>query len=160
MKRFALPAAVAAIALASTASAQNAPKPVTRADMVKNLDTNFARIDSNHDGSVSAAELGAEQQRELEQGKALLQQRGRDQFKRLDTNKDGQLSLAEFLAVIPAIRTTQTPQQALQSLDANHDGKVSADEFRAPQLAKFNKADANHDGTVTPDEMKAAAGQK
>ena len=42
----------------------------------------------------------------------------------------------------------------IQALDENHDGKISADEFRAPEIAKFNKVDANHDGIVTPDEAR------
>ena len=159
MKRFTIAAAMLVV-IASTAAAQNAPKPVSRTDYVKNLDNNFARIDTNHDGSISAAELATEQQRELVLAKNALQQQAQARFKQLDTNKDGQLSPAEFAAVAPTIRTSQTPQQALQALDSNHDGKLSADEFRAPQLAKFNKADANHDGTVTPAEAQAAAGKK
>ena len=159
MKSLTIAAAVL-VAIASAAVAQNAPKPVSRADYVKNLDSNFARIDSNHDASLSAAELGTEQQRELGLAKNALQQQAQARFKQLDTNKDGQLSPAEFAAIAPTIRTSQTPQQALQALDSNHDGKLSADEFRSPQLAKFNKADANHDGIVTPAEAKVAAGKK
>ena len=159
MRSFTL-AAAAALALGSAAAAQNPAKPVTRTDFVKNLDANFARVDSNHDGSISPAELGVEQQRELTRAKGLIQSQLQARFKQLDTNKDGQLSAAEFAAMAPNIRTAQTPQQALQALDSNHDGKLSADEFRAPQLAKFNKADANHDGTVTPAEMQAASGKK
>jgi Ca2+-binding EF-hand superfamily protein len=64
------------------------------------------------------------------------------------------------MATAPAIRTTETPDQMLQRFDANHDGKVTADEFRTPEIAKFNRVDANHDGVVTPEEMKAAAGGK
>jgi len=159
MKRFTIAAAMLVV-IGSAAAAQNAPKPVSRTDYVKNLDNNFARIDTNHDGSISAAELATEQQRELVLAKNALQQQAQARFKQLDTNKDGQLSPAEFAALAPTIRTSQTPQQALQALDSNHDGKLSADEFRAPQLAKFNKADANHDGTVTPAEAQAAAGKK
>ena len=159
MKLFTIAAAMLVV-IGSAAAAQNAPKPVSRTDYVKNLDNNFARIDTNHDGSISAAELATEQQRELVLAKNALQQQAQARFKQLDTNKDGQLSPAEFAALAPTIRTSQTPQQALQALDSNHDGRLSADEFRAPQLAKFNKADANHDGTVTPAEAKAASGQK
>ena len=159
MKRFTIAPAMLVV-IGSAAAAQNAPKPVSRTDYVKNLDNNFARIDTNHDGSISAAELATEQQRELVLAKNALQQQAQARFKQLDTNKDGQLSPAEFAALAPTIRTSQTPQQALQALDSNHDGKLSADEFRAPQLAKFNKADANHDGTVTPAEAQAAAGKK
>jgi Ca2+-binding EF-hand superfamily protein len=159
MKSFAIAAAVL-VAIGSAAAAQNAPKPVSRTDYVKNLDNSFARIDANHDGSLSAAELGTEQQRELGIAKTAIQQQAQARFKQLDTNKDGQLSPAEFAAIAPSIRTSQTPQQALQAIDSNHDGKLSVEEFRAPQVAKFNKADANHDGTVTPAEAKAASGQK
>jgi Ca2+-binding EF-hand superfamily protein len=48
----------------------------------------------------------------------------------------------------------------LQSLDTNHDGKVSLEEFRAPQVALFNRIDTNHDGVVTPQEYQAAQGHK
>ena len=41
----------------------------------------------------------------------------------------------------------------VQQLDTNHDGKISAAEFRAPQLAEFNRLDANHDGVVSPAEL-------
>jgi Ca2+-binding EF-hand superfamily protein len=160
MKSLAIAAAAAAVLVASAAAAQNAPKPVSRTDYVKNLDNRFAQVDSNHDGFLSAAELATLQQRELNQAKNMLQQQAQARFKQLDTNKDGQLSPAEFAAIAPAIRTSETPQQALQALDSNHDGKLSAEEFRAPQVAKFNKADANHDGTVTPAEAQAAAGKK
>ena len=81
-------------------------------------------------------------------------------FKQLDTNKDGQLSLAGIHGARRRTSQPATPQQALAGLDTNQDGKVSADEFRAPQVAKFDKADANHDGMVTPDEAARRAGQK
>jgi Ca2+-binding EF-hand superfamily protein len=64
------------------------------------------------------------------------------------------------MASEPAIRTSQTPDQMLQSLDTNHDGKVSLEEFRAPQIALFNRIDTNHDGVVTPQEYQAAQGHK
>ena len=51
-------------------------------------------------------------------------------------------------------------RQLLAKFDANKNGTVSADEFRAPDLAKFNRADTNRDGVVSPAEARAAAGQK
>jgi len=36
----------------------------------------------------------------------------------------------------------------------------SAQEFRAPEIAKFNKIDANRDGTVSPAEIQAVTGKK
>jgi hypothetical protein len=108
---------------------------------------------------VSKDEIAAQEQRDLVQAKANVENQLRDAFKRLDTNKDGSLSLPEFLGSAPGIKMTQTPDQLLQGLDTNHDGKVSAEEFRAPQLAKFNRVDANHDGIVTPEEQRAGGGK-
>ena len=48
------------------------------------------------------------------------------------------------------------PKNAFEKLDTNHDGKVTADEFRAPQLIKFNQIDTNHDGVITPQELQAS----
>jgi Ca2+-binding EF-hand superfamily protein len=154
--------ASAAAALGSAALAQSAPapKPIARADYLKTVDGHFASMDANHDGVVTKAELTAEQQRELQQTKARIEQQLRLRFSQLDTNKDGQLTIQEFLAIAPPLHTAENPDQALQRLDTNHDGKVSAAEFRAPEIAKFSKVDANHDGVVTPDEIKAAAAKK
>jgi hypothetical protein len=150
---------LAAMTLSSAGAAQPAPKPIARADYINVLNSHFATMDTNHDGVVSRDEVAAQEQRDLAQAKANMQAQLRDAFKRLDTNKDGALSLAEFLATAPGIKTSQTPEQLLQTLDANHDGKISAEEFRAPQLAKFNRVDANHDGVVTPEEQRAGGGK-
>jgi 5-hydroxyisourate hydrolase-like protein (transthyretin family) len=152
--------ACAAIAFSTAAAAQTAPKPVSRADFVKAIDARFNLVDTNHDGKLTRDEMVAQQQRDLASGKAKLAAKFQDAFRRLDTNKDGKLTLEEFMASAPTIRTTETPDQLLQTLDTNHDGKVSAEEFRAPNLAKFNKVDANHDGVVTVQEQQAAAGAK
>ena len=146
----------ASIALAQAA----APKPISRTDYVKSIDARFNAMDTNHDGVVSKAELAAELQKELDTAKAQVTQRLRQQFTQLDTNKDGQLSFAEFSAVIGNVHSVETPDQKLQQLDTNHDGKITAEEYRAPELAKFNKVDTNHDGVVTPAEIQAAAGRK
>jgi Ca2+-binding EF-hand superfamily protein len=148
------------VSLASGAAAQNAGKPVSRADYMKSVDSRFAMVDTNHDGKISKEEMVAQQQRDLEQARANLTRQLEAKFRQLDTNKDGQLSMQEFMAAAPPLRTAETPEQLLQKFDTNHDGKVSADEFRGPELTRFNKIDANHDGIVTPDEIRAAAGQK
>jgi hypothetical protein len=158
VRRFIL--AGCAVALASAAFGQaNAPKPVTRADFIKQIDARYNSIDTNHDGFLSKQEMAAEEQRGLQRLTEARNQRMQAVFKQLDTNHDGQLSFQEFLAAAPPVHA-QTVEEALQQLDTNHDGKLSPEEFRNPQLANFNKADLNHDGTVTPDEAKKAAGQK
>jgi hypothetical protein len=147
------------LALSSVASAQNAPKPITRSDYVKTVDTRFNSADTNHDGFVTKAEMVAQAQRDVEAANARIKQQLEASFNRLDTNHDGKLTLQEFLGAAPAMHVSETPDQLLARLDTNHDGKISAEEFRAPELAKFNKVDANHDGIVTPQEIQAAAGK-
>jgi len=137
-----------------------APKPIPRSEYIKNLDNRFTGIDANHDGKITLQEMTAQQQRELQMAKEKLQQQIIARFKQLDTNKDGQLSQQEFLAATPPLRTGETPEQLIQRFDGNHDGVVTQEEFRDPEVAKFNKIDTNHDGLVSPAEIQAAAGKK
>ena len=152
--------ALAALGLSAAALAQTGPKPVSRADFLKTIDNRFAVADANKDGGVAKSELVVLQQKELQQAKSTFQQQILGRFKQLDTNKDGALSPQEFVAIAPAVRTAETPDQLLKTLDSNGDGKISQAEFRAPQIAKFNKVDANRDGIATPEEMRKAAGGK
>lgn len=152
---------VALSLFASTAAAaQGAQQTIKRSDLAAKVDAGFAASDTNHDGSLSVAELQAEQNKELQEVKNQLQNKLRAAFNQLDTNKDGQLSFQEFAASVPSVKANETPAQVLQKLDTNHDGKVSAAEFRAPRLAAFDKVDLNHDGVVTQDEARRAQGQK
>lgn len=161
MKRLILAAAIAVAALPAAAFGQaNAAKPVSRAQLVKSLDTRFGGIDSNHDGKITKPELAAAQQHDLQAGNRKLRQEMQVKFKQLDTNKDGQLSPAEFLVVVPTLRANETPDQLMAKFDANKNGSVTTDEFRAPDLAKFTRIDANRDGIATVEEMRRAAGQK
>jgi Ca2+-binding EF-hand superfamily protein len=152
VRSFILIWAAPAIALGSPAKSQAPapPKPVSRADFIKKVDGQFNALDTNHDGSVSKAELQAAEQR-------ALQLRAQAQFKQLDTNHDGQLNLQEFMAGAPTQRIGEVLDQAVRQLDSNKDGKIAPEEFRAPQLATFEKLDANHDGVVTPSEIQAYA---
>lgn len=145
-----LPALAIAAPAPAPAPAAQGPKPVTRAMIQKSRDDAFKKIDANGDGNVTAAELA---NAEAGAVRARLQL----EFNRLDTNHDGQLSQTEFLAQAPtAAALTNQATREVAALDKNKDGKVTIDEFRAPQLAMFDRLDANHDGTVTPEELKAA----
>src|SRR5260221_10485199 len=141
--------------LSSAATAQNAPRPITRSDYLKTTDNQFNGADTNHDGFISRAELLAQQQRDLDTARANLNRTFTAQFNRLDTNHDGKLTLQEFLAGVPPLHVGVPAEQMLQQLDTNHDGKVSAEEFRNSRLAAFNRADVNHDGIVTPAEAQS-----
>jgi Ca2+-binding EF-hand superfamily protein len=162
VRGFSLAAAGSVLALSFPAAAQQGtPQPIKRADVAAKLDASFAASDTNHDGSLSAAEIQAEQNKELQNVRTQLQAKIKAAFNQLDTNKDGQLSLAEFSAqTLAAVKPTETAAQIVQRLDTNHDGKVSAAEFRAGRLAAFDKVDTNHDGVLTPEEIRRAEGGK
>jgi Ca2+-binding EF-hand superfamily protein len=148
-------AAAPAAAQSTPAPAQNAP--ATRAGLLKGMDVNFKAIDSNGDGTLSAAELQAAEVKVQQRRIATLRGRVEAEFTKLDTNKDGQLSKAEFMAAAPATASTPANGGALLTqLDKNKDGKVSVDEYRAPVLARFDTLDTNHDGTLSDAEKKAA----
>jgi len=154
----------AAPALATAAAQPTASKPAAaaqtppnRAALQKNLDATFKAIDTNGDGSLSAAELSAAEGKVQQQRLGNVRTRVEAEFTKLDTNKDGQLSKAEFMAVAPT-KSAAAPNGAnlLAQLDANKDGKISGDEYRAPILSRFDKLDTNHDGTISATERQAA----
>lgn len=160
LKSFIPAAAMLAFAVNATAQQQAAPKPVSRAAVSANMDSTFAAADTNHDGFLSAAEIAALENKELQQVMAQVRAKLRADFDRLDTNKDGQLSFQEFAATVSNVKANETPQQIIQRLDTNHDGKISAAEFKAPRLAAFDRLDTNHDGVVSPAEIEAARPKK
>jgi EF hand len=70
----------------------------------------FARLDADHDGTLSAAERPGAQAPGM----------GADQLRRADTNHDGALSHDEFLGM---------PYRAFDLFDANHDNVLDAAEL-------------------------------
>jgi len=144
---------LALAALAVPAAAQNsAPQPVTRAAYDANMNGEFAKIDANRDGTVSAAELSAARGRATAEA---TRRQASAMFSKLDTDKNGSLSAAEFgklLTVDPA----KLPPAPLLQFDANKDGNVTRAEFTAGTGANFASIDTNKDGTVSVAEMQAA----
>ena len=160
----ALAAAAAAAAAVSPAQAQTAPQaapqtatPQTadRAQLAKQLDEGFDRVDTNNDGFLSREEINAAGAKSLQQAQQGFDEKVQQEFNRLDSDKNGQLSLAEFKAAAK-LKTSVTPDQTLQRLDANKDGRVSAAEFKDRTLAAFDQLDLNKDGMDTPDEQAKA----
>lgn len=150
-------AAVPSLALAQP-EAVDETKPVTRADINAKLDADYADLDGDKDGKVTAAEINA---RLVKSGEAELEEvrKKRDaSFAKLDANGDGSITKAEFDEKAPLPKLKE-PDAApfLAQFDADKDGGITKDEFRGPTLANFEKLDANKDGTVTPDEVKKAA---
>ena len=145
-------------AAAQGTGAAAGPQPTTRADVTRQLDESFARVDANKDGSVDRGEIEAIELKAAQQAQASLQAKLAQEFASLDSDKNGQLSLAEFQAGA-RIRATPKPDAALQRLDSNKDGKISPAEYRARTLAGFDRVDANKDGTLSVDEQNKAIGR-
>jgi hypothetical protein len=155
-----------AAAPAPTAAAQPAaPKPAAatpnRTGVINSMAANFKAIDTNGDGTLTAAELQAAEAKVQQNRIAAIRQRVEGEFTKLDTNKDGQLSKAEFMAAAPvSANTPPNGSKLLVGLDKNKDNKVTLDEYRAPILARFDSIDTNHDGVISDAERKAAATRK
>lgn len=151
------PALAAAQARPATTAAAPGQQAATRAGVLRNLDANFKAIDTNGDGTLSSAELGAAEAKVQQQRLNMLRSRVEAEFARLDTNKDGTLTKVEFMAAAPARAATPPNGAALLGrLDRNKDGRVSADEYRSPALTRFDALDTNKDGTISPTERQAA----
>ena len=133
---FSLPVAAAA----QSNAAAPAPQPVTKAVLSSQIDASFARLDSNGDKSLNAAEIDAAQKRQIAEAQGAIAKRIETEFAKLDGNKDGQLSLAEFKAAAPTPKAA-SPTDLLGQLDKNKDGKVTQDEFRSTPLANFDRID-------------------
>ena len=162
----AIAAAAVSPAFATAAAPAPAPKAatpappaqaLTRAAMTRQIDGTFKAVDTNGDGTLSAAEISAAELKVLQQRAGAIRARVDSEFTKLDTNHDGQLSKVEFMAAAPQAPTV-APNGApmLARLDKNKDGKVTIDEYRAPQLATFDRLDTNHDGTISAGERQAA----
>ncbi len=134
---------------------QQAPQPITKADFTKNVDSRFATIDTDKDGSLSTAEIATVHAEAIQQATARQEQQIAAEFAKRDTNKDNQLSMAEFRAAARPLKPTATPAQLVAELDSNKDGKVSIGEYRTPPMASFDRIDINKDGTLTPQEAQA-----
>ena len=118
----AFPAAAQPPAGGPPAAAAEAPEgPMTRAQMQQQIQERFTAMDANHDGFVTATELG---------------DRGPQMMDRLDTNKDGKLTLEELSGPMLA---------RFDRADANHDGTVTPEErdaYREAMRARMQQQGA------------------
>ena len=143
-------AAQTAPAAKAPAQAPAAPS-IPRATFLANMDSDFAKMDSNHDGKIVKAEIEASLRASAMQE---IMRRNRATFGQLDTDKNGQLSAAEF-SQFHADPPPPNATPMLQHFDTNKDATISQVEFRAGTLANFDKLDSDKDGIVSAAEMRA-----
>lgn len=148
-------ASAASPALPQAAAAPKGPQPVSRTVYMSRVDSGFAEIDTNKDGSVDRAEMEAAETRAIAVRKGQILKQREAAFRQLDKDKSGSLSLSEFNSVVAA-EPTRKPDAAprITRLDTNKDGKVSMAENRAPANAQFDRLDTNKDGILSVDEQK------
>ena len=109
-------------------------------------DKEFAMMDANKDGKVSAAEHAAG-------AKAM--------FEKMDADKDGKVTEAEMTAAHHAVtghhaaKADMSSADKIKVVDANGDGILTAEEHAAASASMFTKMDADKDGFLTKKEMEA-----
>jgi len=192
MKKLLPIGAAAAVVLAGgVAMAQTAPKsgqasfhhrsskPQTRAQAQARVAKTFARLDTNHDGYITPAEVDALDAQRARKREARAQQFDPSKvFDRIDRDHDGKITVTEAAAR----RGHRSGASAVQShaagftgmfarADANKDGVVTRAEFestgeqlraRMQHLASarggasglFANADANKDGRISEAELE------
>src|SRR5688572_25367245 len=121
--------AVPAAALAQEAARPAAEaKPVSRTELSNELNADFADLDADKDGKVTADEIKGRLQRKAEADLAVLKKARDEAFAKLDTNSDGAVSRAEFdeKAPLPTIKDASELASAnLGRFDADKDGSIT-----------------------------------
>ena len=137
---------------AAPASPAAGAVPVPRAEFIATMDTEFRKMDADHDGILTKKEAE-------DFGRAMLgiaiDNRRRALFAALDADHNGLLTPQEFARLeLPAPQIDIAPLFA--QTDLNKDGQISLVEYRTAKLANFDRMDTDKDGIVSPAEMKAA----
>lgn len=149
----------------------------TRAELAQHIQSMFAKLDSNHDGSITKAEADASKaqiheriEQRIEHGADHNGGDRRAMFDRIDANRDGTISRAEFDAS-PMREERRIVIQAGDGPDARGHGMHGGDRMHGMHGmhgmrgagmgglhgAMFEMADSNRDGRVTLQEATAAA---
>ena len=142
-------ALVAAAPLSAQALSATTAKPVTRAQVVANAGSEFARVDANKDGQMSRTEIETYQRTSAT---ARVTARNKALFAELDADKNGQINAVEFAK---ASAVPKPDASFVLRIDADKDGQVSLAEHRGAAIETFTKIDANKDGTLTAAEVQS-----
>lgn len=158
-------------AVAQTADRPNRDADWTRTEMVARADKQFAKLDTNSDGKITAEERAVRKDARIEA-----------RFQRLDADKNGSVTLTEMKAA-DAQRGEKRAERGergekggkghhgmrrghhgrggpgggmMMRADADKDGVITKAEFQAPMVAMFDKLDTDKNGVVTKAERDAA----
>jgi Ca2+-binding EF-hand superfamily protein len=179
MKTLLLSAAAAgSLALVGPALAQTAPDsqmtmemhhgPMTRTAAVQMVQSHFAKLDSNHDGFLTKAEMDSARDRMRSNVRTRIEKRmGEDgdmpdrgaMFDRLDSNHDGSISREEFTSAKPMMKERRAVVMKDGAAMDEH-GKMGMRMHRMGMRfggQMFEKADSNNDGKVSMQEATNAA---
>jgi Ca2+-binding EF-hand superfamily protein len=171
--------AAGSLALVGPALAQAAPDsqvtmemhhgPMTRAGVVQMVQSHFAKLDSNHDGFLTKAEMDSAHDRTRSKVRTRIEkhmgEHGGDMpdraamFDRLDTNHDGSITRQEFTSAKPRVKERRVVVLNDGAAMAEH-GKMGVRAHRMGMRMgghMFEKADSNNDGKVSIQEATNAA---
>ena len=142
--------AVTGAALSTAVRAQEAEAPaVDQADMGRDVaigGIDFAALDADKDGKITAAEMEAFRASRVTE---------------VDTDQDGKLSAAELSAMNLARMQARADKMAARMIerhDADGDGLLTVAELATPPGPErlFGRADTDGDGALTEAEVQAA----
>ncbi len=115
-------------------------------DKHASVDKEFAMMDTDKDGKISAAEHAAG-------AKAM--------FEKMDSNKDGKVTADEMAAAHLAMTGNKAKKgdmsaaEKIKMVDSDGDGVLTAAEHAKASEEMFAKMDTNKDGFLSKEEMAA-----
>lgn len=108
--------------------------PVTKAEFMKKAYDRFSKLDTNHDGFITAKERTAKRDKKRRASKLK-------RFKKMDTDNDGYLSEEELLQA-EKIRTEKAAETSekkaddwFEMADVDNNGYLSKEEYRTKRLS-------------------------
>lgn len=135
--------------------------PMARADTLAKVEARFAKIDTNSDGVIDAAEMTAHREAKRAARAEKLAAMTDEQKAKMEERRTAMKERwAKRAASADAPAAKRTKGDRMARIDADGDGRITAAEFAAPAMKRFDKIDANSDGIVTPEERKAARGAR
>jgi Ca2+-binding EF-hand superfamily protein len=135
-------AAAPAATAPSSASVSPAPMPDAAATATSPASAQFARMDTNGDGRISADEHAA--------GAAAM-------FRTMDSDADGKVTVAEMDAAQATLGgdPRMSSLEKIRTVDRNQDDVLTAQEHAIGAQDMFGQMDVDASGDLTPAEMEA-----